>query len=332
LLGPSASGEVQRFAPVSLQFTPLYVGCPVRHEVELEYRFGVRVHRDIGGALVEPVAFGGDGPLEVRGAVGDYAFDGLASARELAFMAGTSSTAYAGVIQHIPELERNNARRVPLARCWPHHTDKGLESETWEIGDGGLTENYGLLPLLQRGVETVIVLINTETPLDLEYVPGQGSYKKHIDHYLPPYFGVYEETPGLALMHNQVFPTADFAELVTALQVAKRAGEPVVVVREHELLANDWWRIRGGRKVRVAWVYLDRVARFEAQLPADTARAIKMGNLKPQLGPCQGFPNYATIDQNFLGLVQLTPYQVRLSTQLMSWIVLDQREVFEGLF
>lgn len=34
----------------------------------------------------------------------------------------------------------------------------------------------------------------------------------------------------------------------------------------------------------------------------------------------------------FLELVQLTPYQARLLTQLCSWIVLDQREVFEGLF
>jgi hypothetical protein len=331
LLGPASAGEVQRVAAVSLQFTPLYVGCPVRHEVEFDYRLGVRLHRDIGGALVEPVAFGAAGPLEVRGAVGDYAFAGLAGARELAFMAGTSSTAYAEAMQHVPEL-KDHPDRVPCARYWPHHTDKGLESEEWEIGDGGLMENYGLLPLIQRGVETAIVLVNTVQPLDLEYVPGKDSYKKRVDDYLPPLFGVLENSPGLGLERNQVFPTSEYAELITALQAAKRAGDPLVVVREHELLENEWWRIHGGRKLRVVWVYLDRVARFEAQLPEETAHAIKMGNHRPRLGPCKGFPNYDTIDENFLELVQLTPYQVRLLTQLQSWVVLDRREVFAGLF
>jgi hypothetical protein len=340
LLGPTDNGELRRFDAVSLQFTPLYVGCPVNLEVELDYlgkgdgigRSSVRVQRMIGGGLIEPFAFGSAGPLEVSGAVHDYALGELQPTRELAFMAGTSSTAFAAAIQRVPELEAREQRRLPCAHCWPRSTDNGLETELWEVGDGGLIDNYGLLPLLQRGIETAIVLINTVQPLDLEYVPGQGSYKKRIDDWLPPLFGVCEDHEGLALARNQVFPSEELGELVAALQAAKRAGGPSVVMREHQLLDNAWWRIRGGRKLKVAWVYLDRVARFESLLPRETARAIRSGNRRPGLGPCQGFPNYDTIDQNFFELVQLTPYQVRLLTQLCSWIVLDQRELFESLF
>jgi hypothetical protein len=347
LLGPTEHGELRRFDAVSLQFTPLYVGCPVNHDVDLDYaphsvgRRRIRVQRTIGGGLIEPFAFGGAGPIEVVGPLTDYALAELPLTRELAFMAGTSSTAFAAAIQRVPELSSRRSaadgkaqeqRRLPCVRCWPRSTDNGLETEMWEVGDGGLIDNYGLLPLLQRGIETAIVLINTVQPLDLDYAPGQGSYDKRIDNYLPPLFGVCEDSEGLQLARNQVFPSEELGELVAALQTAKRAGGPLVVVREHQLLDNPWWRIHGGRKLKVAWVYLDRVPRFESLLPRDTARAIRSGNRRPQLGPCQGFPNYDTIDEKFLELVQLTPYQVRLLTQLCSWIVLDQRELFEQLF
>lgn len=330
LMGPGGVGELRRFDAVSLQFTPLYVGCPVNTQVELDYPRGARLQRTIGGGLIEPFAFGSVGPRAVGGAIHDYPVAELDPARELAFMAGTSSTAYASAIQWVPEFH-GQSRHVPTARCWPRRTDDGLETELWELGDGGLIENYGLLPLLQRGVDTAIVLINTMQPVDLEYVPGEDSPSKRIDVYLPALFGVQEPQTGLELARNQVFPSSEYAELVLALQAAKRAGDPLVVVREHELLDNRWWGIRGGRKVRVAWVYLDRVARFEAELPDDTARAIRAGHRRPRLGPCRGFPNYDTVDENFLDLVQLTPYQVRLLTQLCSWTVLDQRALFEEL-
>lgn len=330
LMGPSAAGELRQVEPISLQFTPLYVGCPTALDVELSYHRGETLRRRIGGGLIEPFAFGGMGPLTISGELADYSLAELDDARDLAFMLGTTSTAYAAAIQKLPELEANSGR-VPAASCWPRRTDDGLETELWEIGDGGLIDNYGLLPLLQRGIDTAIVLVNSKLPVDLDYVPGQESYKDHIDAYLPALFGVCEDQDGLALGRNQVFPTSELGELVAALQAAKRAGDPLVVVREHELLDNEWWRIRGGRKLRVAWVYLERVARFEAQLPAETARAIVDGHRKLRVGPCKRFPNYETIGANFGDLVRLTPYQVKLLTGLCSWMVLDQRELFESL-
>ncbi len=330
LLGPSEGGELRRVEPISLQFTPLYVGCPTNVDVELHYRRGDSLTRSIGGGLVEPFVFGGTGPLTISGAVSDYEFTKPGAEHELAFMLGSSSTAYAEAIQRLPEFEQHS-RRIPSASCWPRRTNSGLETELWEVGDGGLIDNYGLLPLLQRGVDKAVVLINTVRPLDLDYVPGEGSYRDRIDAFLPPLFGVCEDQDGLALAYNQVFPTGDLTELVAELQAAKRRGDPLVSVREHELLDNPWWRIRGGRKIEVAWVYLDRVPRFEARLPADTQRAIEAGHRMVRTGPCRKFPHYDTMGANFGDLIRLTPYQVKLLTGLCSWLVLDQHEVFERL-
>lgn len=184
--------------------------------------------------------------------------------------------------------------------------------------------------MLERNVETIIVLVNTAEKLSVDWTPGDGSYQPHIDPYLPPLFGIHEPVSAIATHNNQVFPTEEFADLVIALQAAKIAEDPLIAVREHRVLDNAWWGIRGGRTVRVAWVYLDRVPRFEALLPSRTAAYIGLGNTI-STGPFQEFPNYETIGANLFSITRLNPGQVRLLTNLCSWMVLDQRKVFEDL-
>ncbi|PRP89877.1 Patatin-like phospholipase [Enhygromyxa salina] len=331
LLGPDAGNNLVRLDPVSLQFTPLYVGSLPAHEITYAYRRGDGLRRSVGGGLIEPFALGGPGPRELSGASGQT----LTLARppgldQLALALGSSSCAYASAIHAIPELNTSSGR-VPCLDYWPPRRGQVPASEAWELGDGGTIDNYGLLPLLQRELETIIVLVNTKQQLSVDWTPGHGSYQPHIDPYLPPLFGVHEERASIRLDRNQVFPSAEFAELVADLQAAKRGGGPVIAVREHEVLDNAWWGIRGARKVRVAWVYLDRVARFEALLPKSTQAAVEAGNARIAVGPCQRFPNYETIGANALSLVRFTPLQVRLLANLCTWTVLDQRELFEEL-
>ena len=164
------------------------------------------------------------------------------------------------------------------------------------------------------------------------WAPGaKGSFQKAIDPYIPPMFGVHEERANIALHRNQVFPTQEFEGLVTALQAAKLDEGPVVVVREHELVDNEWWGIRGGRRVRVCWVYLERSPRFEAALPRMTARALELGNSGVRAGPFKDFPNYQTIGANPLSLVRFEPGQVRLLASYCAWSVLERRELFESV-
>ncbi len=330
LLGPAVNGRLARLEPIGFQLTPLYVGCPPSLDVTFSYKDGQALRRRVGGGLIEPFAFDGAGPgwlAEDSDQV--VTLERPASLSHLGFMIGTSSCAFGSVLAKFLGVPY----RVPTARYWPQRPGDVPTSANWEFGDGGFIDNYGLHAMLQRDVETLIVLVNTAQKLDLEWDPScGGSYREKIDDYLPPLFGVSEEVDAIATHRNQVFPTEELAPVVRALQEAKRRGDPLIAVGEHRVLDNEWWGVRGGRHVRVAWVYLDRVPRFEQRLPSKTRTLVNMGNLPVKVpGPFQGFPNYATISANAFSITRLRPEQARLLTEFTSWVVLDQRQTFESL-
>jgi hypothetical protein len=332
LLGPAVGGLHAQLDPVGMQFTPLYVGSPPAQEATYTYKDGRELSRLVGGGLIEPFAFGGAGPGWLADdSVQVQTLERPAKLSDLAFAIGSSSCAYASLwVQGLKVPERVSGR-VPTAKVWPLRAGDVPTSRTWEFGDGGIIDNYGLYALLQRKVETIIVLVNSVQKLSLDWTPDMGSYASRIDAFLPPLFGIREPNRSLALQRGQVFPTEEFADLLGALQASKRAGDPLVAVREHRVLDNEWWGIRGGRTVRVAWVYLDRVRRFEELLPEHTAKVIGVGNLRLGAGPFENFPNYKTIGANRRSLIRLEPAQIRLLAGLCTWSVLDRREVFEEL-
>ena len=332
LMGPALGGNHARLEPIGLQFTPLYTGARPRVAADYLYRSGAEVSREVGGGLIESFALdsGGPGYLD-DAAVQTVTLERADTLSDLSFMIGSSSCAYASVMTEKVPAPKHMHGRVPVASYWPPRPGDVSKAELWELGDGGTNDNLGLLALLQREVETIIVLVNTARKLSVGWAPGEGSYQDHIDPYIPPLFGVHEERAAITTRHNQVFPSAEFPELVNALQAAKLDDKPVIAVREHEVLDNPWWGIRGGRKVRIAWVYLDRVPGFEARLPKTTAALVQSGNASISAGPFQGFPNYKTIGANNLSLVRLEPDQVRLLANFCTWVVLDQRETFERL-
>ena len=332
LLGPAVGGTLSRLQPVGFQFTPLYAGSRPALDIDYAYPDGRERTCPVGGGFVEPFALTGAGPGWLAAdSVQTPTLERPELLSDLAFAIGTSSCAYASVFAEHLALPKRLTGRVPIANYWPPRAGDVPTSASWEFGDGGVIDNYGLLPLLQRGVETIIVAINTKQKLSVDWTPGEGSYQPHIDPYLPPLFGVHEQRKSIALERNQVFPREELAGLVIALQAAKIAGDPLIAVREHQVLDNEWWGIRGGRKVRIAWIYLDRVARFEERLPGRTQHAIELGNGPVAAGPLPGFPNYETIGANRFSLVRLEPAQIRLLTNLCAWTILDQRDLFEGL-
>ena len=331
-LGPAIGDNLARLDPMAFEFTPLYAGVRVGREHGYAYKRGGELRRLVGGGVVEPIALGGAGP----GYLGDAARQDVTLERgerlsDLAFAIGASSCAYGSVMtESVPTLGSGHGR-VPQARYWPVRRGDVPTSVDWEFGDGGTIDNFGLFALLQREVETIIVLVNTKQKLSVGWNPGEGSYQPHIDPYLPPLFGVHEDRAAIALQRNQVFPREEFDGFVAALQAAKLDEGPTIVVCEHRVVDNAWWGIRGDRSVRICWVYLDRVPRFEARLPRATAAAIELGNKRVASGPLQKFPNYETIGANRFSLVRFTPGQVRLLANLCAWTVLDQRALFESL-
>ena len=95
---------------------------------------------------------------------------------------------------------------------------------------------------------------------------------------------------------------------------------------------NSWWGVQGGWDVRVHWMYLDRVPDWEADLPADIRADIDKGNAGGLFhGPYRDFPNYLTMGENTLELLELTAPQVNLLAHLTAWTVTQQRGPIEAM-
>lgn len=99
------------------------------------------------------------------------------------------------------------------------------------------------------------------------------------------------------------------------------------------MLHNEFWGIKGGYTVRMCWVILQRVPRWEARLP-DGVREQLQADCKAATGEFCHFPNYLVSGQNpgHGGLdMHLTVRQAHLSSQLASAYVLQQEDVFRRM-
>lgn len=120
-----------------------------------------------------------------------------------------------------------------------------------------------------------------------------------------------------------MFETSAFSRLIRELQQCKRAGRSLIATTELQVLDNAWWGVVGGRKVRVLWVYNDRVLDWEARLDRATGipTAIEAGNQVEPYGPFRYLPSYLTEGQNISGSIALTPQQINLLAELSCWNV-----------
>ena len=111
--------------------------------------------------------------------------------------------------------------------------------------------------------------------------------------------------------YSQVFAKSEFTNVLAQFKEKKKSKQPLIVAAEHTVVQNDYWGVKGGRKVSVTWYYLDECGAWEEQLPKETQKQIKNS------GDFDLFPNYKTIGQNsrFLHptVVELTKEQVSLA-------------------
>lgn len=347
LIGPNELAPFSDETVVTFQYTPLYVGSPLFKEVTYKSQ-----HKDVertlpvGGGFIEPFAFGGSEPATPpdKGTLNvpepDKPF-------ALANASGASSAAYAGFVEdlHVPTtIERiiklikriiNIPRKeklknlAPQEMYWPVTTTEVKPAKLFDYGDGAVIDNLGLISLLQRQVKTIIVFVNTSTKLDVDFDPDNPPKKGDIDSSMSALFGYpFSDT----YKNNQVLKSSDFSTVVGNLQDAKRKGVTIMTTSELEVQQNDWWGVAGNWTVKICWVYNDRVAAWESQLEKDIRKEIKKGNRRHfKTGKFKHFPNYKTVDENFLDLVELTPEQVNLLADLCCWNVLENQDTFKEL-
>ena len=342
---PSAEPAPER-QRIGFEYTPLGVGTPCRSTL----RAPSGASCTVGGGYVEPFAFGSPAPTsgpDARGRVRVVPPDRQFTLADVTGATSVSSTraataAFVPRMPHWPPGVRAVERRGLLKdwvgrRAEPQATNGGLGRDGGQPGrlhafaDGGDIENFGLIALLRRRVERIVVFVNTLHPLAERVRPAAASGEEAgIDPYIPPLFGyATSKCP-----HNQVFARAAFGSVAAALREAKRGGRGAVAATRLTVEPNAWWGVAGGWDVEVCWVYNERAPAWEARLDADVRRAIDEGQAPRPAGPFAHFPFYRTEGQNPGCLVRLTAPQVNLLADLSCWVVMEHaallREVLRG--
>lgn len=289
---------------IHFETTPLYVGSRVRH-----FRAGSG-NRHIGGGYIEPFAFDSDEPddppntkkiVRVRLGMKRHRYT-------LPDVIGASGAAPAEA------LARLGLKSVglPEFRHWPVAKPDQSSAREYSFGDGGHLENLGIMPLLMRRVERIVVFVNTKSRL-------KGGQKGEINDSIPPLFG---QTPGFTV--NHVFPKTKYERLVNNLKTAKGAGLSVMFRDTYRVRKARHYGIEGGWNVEVLWVYNERVKTWEDKLRPEIRDSIGSGSLG-------SFPHYKTFFQNPPAVIDLSAKQVNLLAHLSCWNVVNNSEIFKQM-
>jgi hypothetical protein len=318
---PTTASPFRSYRLINCEATPLYVGNPFALSVTYDPLSAPPVTMRVGGGYIEPFAFGSPRLVQVA--------DGLATVvaprrpYSLADVSGTTTASYSA------DAHNFFGALSPKWNYWPPGAGKHAEGQSFNFGDGGNLEDYGLISVLLRKVRAAAVFINTSVKLNLHYDPETPPTLDDIDPNLPTLFGYPNEFSPF----NQVFEKAGFAPLVRSLQAARLAGRSVIARTELTTVANQWWGLDGGHPVSILWVYNERVRDWEQRIPiaSGVPAAIEAGNAPTPHGPFVGFPNYQVSGQNAPGSIALTTEQINLLGDVSCWNVTVNAEMFACL-
>jgi hypothetical protein len=169
-------------------------------------------------------------------------------------------------------------------------------------GDGGFTDNLGIMPLLARQVQNIILFVNDTGPL--------GNDRTVQSLFLP-----LEERSGSAdRSGNVVFKTELFDVLTKGMaDNLKNDGAAVFCGDGWDVQPNALYEIRP-YTVNVCFVHMEAHDRWFTALPGETKARMAKKDFR-------NFPWFATFGQNVPYVIRLKPAQVNLLGQLASWMV-----------
>ena len=289
---------------IPFESTPLYVG------VRPLFPGAGSMGRDIGGGYIEPFGFDSDAPESPPDESNRVSLR-LGATRHRYTLSDVMGSSCAAPAEIMAQAGLNFVG-FPEFRYWPLVDVGDVSSKEYEVGDGGILENLGVMPLLARKVENIIAFVNTKDELT-------GSGIGLINTSIPPLFG---QTPGFET--NHVFPAAQYEKLVEGLLAAKNTGGTVMFRDRYPVLENTHFGVKGDWEVNVLWVYNERVSDWEEKLPVAIRGMIGAGSLA-------NFPHYATFFQNPPAIVDLSAKQTQLLAHLSCWNIITNAEVFYSM-
>ena len=203
----------------------------------------------------------------------------------------------------------------PRFSYWPPFAPE-IEEKAYNFGDHGELEKLGIMPLLSRKVERIIIFSNTQHALEWEEETEEVT---EICASIPPLFDQSSD-----FHTNHVFPADQYEKLTKGLIQAKKLGKTVMFRDQYEVQENRFYGIEGGWEVDVLWVYNERVKDWEDELPPEIAQMIGTGSLRK-------FPHFRTVLPNPPRLIALTAEQANLLANLSCWNILENSETFSDM-
>jgi hypothetical protein len=180
-------------------------------------------------------------------------------------------------------------------------------------GDGGFTDNLGIMPLLVRQVHNVIVFVNSSS----EYTQNEQ---------LQSYFMPLRLRDGNGdKSMNPVFDPAKYREVLDGFDRSTAAdGGALYCGRNWDVTANEVYNLRRYTGLNICFVYNHAGAAWKASLPEPIKSWVTPPDPKkpgPQAKDLARFPYYRTFGENRTRVIQLKPLQVNLLADLAAWSI-----------
>ena len=302
--------DYPRLIPV--EYTPLYTG--------VRQQFGTR----LGGIYVSPYAYDvagadqpRDGRLRVRVRPADRPFT-------LADVIASSGAAPLLALLRAQPLQAVR-QATAIFPSFNHFTVRGPDDrpeaepilEDLLHGDGGFSDNLGIMPLLARHVHNILVFVNAKEPLEQNESVESMFWK----------LDKQDDTGGDRSM-NAVFERDNYWKLKSGLADAvDKGGAAVYCDRDWKVLANELYNIAPYEGLNICWVYNQLIPSWVRRLPQQTQELVASKGFKR-------FPWFSTFGQNIPYVIRLKPAQVNLLAHLAAWTVTNptSRQEIEKTF
>ena len=199
------------------------------------------------------------------------------------------------------------------------------KSREYAHGDGGHIDNLGLIPLLRRHTQSILVFVNSQRAFrrrDGVWVYGNALRK------------VFEEKGWLADARGNrrqaLLDPVGLAPIVATFERAKQSqpGRPLVHCGRFRALDNPRFGILEYHP-KICWVYLDRTGQWIEDLP-DSHKlfaSLKRESSSP-FHKFRGFPHYKTfLQRGWKGrVIDLSEEQVNALAHLTAWTVMESAD------
>jgi hypothetical protein len=186
-------------------------------------------------------------------------------------------------------------------------------------GDGGFTDNLGIMPLLVRQVRNIIVFVNSSS----EYRENE-----QLQSYFMPL--AIRDGNGDKTM-NPVFEREKYLQVLRGFDAStKERGGAVFCDKDWTVKGNELYNIRGYTGLNICWVYNYPGEAWLDTVPPEIKTWLKPPDperLPKQARDLRNFPYYKTFGQNRTRVIQLKPLQVNLLADLAAWSITNTQAV-----